>query len=90
MTIRQSSQLAQRPRTTSTEVSQQRVADDLGSLFAASLKLIAVLDALNLRRVPVPATVGSVGDVGDFAVNTTHIYFCVAPNSWKRAALTTF
>jgi hypothetical protein len=35
--------------------------------------------------VAVPATPTSTGSVGQFAVNSTHIYFCVAANTWVRA-----
>lgn len=40
--------------------------------------------------VAVPSTVSSAGTVGSIAVNTTHLYVCVATNTWRRVAITTF
>jgi hypothetical protein len=37
--------------------------------------------------VEVPATATSTGTRGQLAYNTTHIYLCVATNTWVRAAL---
>lgn len=90
MNIRQSIQLAQRPRSTSVDPSQQRLADDLSSLFFVANRLVNELDSLGLRRVAVPPTSTSPGDQGDFASDANHIYFCIAANSWKRIAFTTF
>jgi hypothetical protein len=36
------------------------------------------------RRVSVPATPTSSGQIGDYATSSNYIYFCVAPNSWVR------
>ena len=35
--------------------------------------------------VPVPSTATSTGRVGQIAYDTTHIYICIATNSWIRA-----
>lgn len=35
----------------------------------------------------VPSTSTSTGSVGQIAYNSTHIYLCVATNTWKRAEL---
>lgn len=90
MRIRQSIQLAQRPRSSSGEPSQQRIVDDFTALFNVANRLITELDSQNLRRVAVPATSGGPGEIGDFAIDTNHVYFCVAASTWKRIALTTF
>ena len=37
-----------------------------------------------------PAAANSAGTVGDYFVTTDYIYICVATNTWKRAALSTF
>lgn len=38
----------------------------------------------------VPATASSPGVPGDMAADGTHVYFCVATDTWVRANLTTF
>ncbi len=43
-----------------------------------------------MRFVGVPATVSSTGAVGDVAANATHLYVCIAPNTWRRVALSTW
>lgn len=43
-----------------------------------------------MRFVGVPATVSSTGAVGDVAADATHLYVCIAPNTWRRAALSTW
>jgi hypothetical protein len=40
--------------------------------------------------VPVPATATSPGEIGDIACNSTHAYFCIARNTWVRAAVATW
>jgi hypothetical protein len=37
-----------------------------------------------------PATSGSSGSVGDMRFNSSYLYVCVAANSWRRVALSTF
>lgn len=37
-----------------------------------------------------PASATANGNVGDFFMNTTHLYICVAPNTWRRVAISTF
>lgn len=37
-----------------------------------------------------PSTAGSAGVAGQFAYDATHIYICVATNTWVRATLATF
>jgi hypothetical protein len=40
--------------------------------------------------VPVPVTSASAGTSGQIAFDATHLYFCVATDTWKRALLSTF
>jgi hypothetical protein len=40
--------------------------------------------------VSVPSTATSTGTAGQIAYNTTHLYVCVATNTWVRADLTTW
>jgi hypothetical protein len=38
----------------------------------------------------VPATMTSTGIAGQLAYNSSHVYVCVATNTWRRASLGTF
>jgi hypothetical protein len=40
--------------------------------------------------VPVPATASSPGTVGDIAFDSSHLYICIATDTWMRAAIATF
>jgi hypothetical protein len=42
------------------------------------------------QLVAAPATSSSAGVAGQIAFDATHIYVCVAPNTWVRATLATF
>lgn len=46
--------------------------------------------AVVMGKVDVPATSTSAGFVGQYASNASFFYVCVATNSWRRVALTTF
>lgn len=37
-----------------------------------------------------PATASSPGKAGTIAYDATHIYVCIAPNTWVRGTLATF
>ncbi len=39
---------------------------------------------------PAPATAASAGKAGMIAYDATHLYVCVATNTWVRVALATF
>lgn len=43
-----------------------------------------------LPNPTVPTTIGSAGIAGEIAWSSTHFYVCVATNSWKRVALSTW
>lgn len=40
--------------------------------------------------VSVPATATSTGSIGQIAYNTTHLYVCVATNTWVKVARASF
>ena len=42
------------------------------------------------QLVAAPAAAGSAGVAGQIAYDATHIYVCVATNTWVRALLATF
>jgi hypothetical protein len=48
---------------------------------------IGLSPALLTRRADVPKTASSPCTDGDWAVDTQYVYFCIAPNQWRRAAL---
>jgi len=54
--------------------------------------LLGIDTALGLRarRVAVPATASSAGQTGDYAVDASFAYFCIAANTWVRQAVSTF
>lgn len=45
---------------------------------------------LHSHRGSAPATAGSAGVEGDIVKDSNYIYVCVATNTWKRAALSTW
>jgi hypothetical protein len=47
-------------------------------------------DTIRLQTSKTPATGGAAGNTGDICWDTSYIYVCVAPSTWKRAALTTW
>ena len=47
------------------------------------------LDLSNLTT-SVPATSSSTGTVGQIAFNSSHIYICVATDTWERVAIATW
>ena len=38
----------------------------------------------------VPATSGSLGSIGQLAVDSSYLYVCIATNTWKRVSLSSF
>lgn len=56
---------------------------NLGLIYQALL-------GLGLNLVPVPATSTSPGNAGQVAASSTFMYLCIAPNTWRRWAISTF
>lgn len=66
----------------------------------ASIQLVAVqnlgliIQALRTtfpgQFVTAPATATSAGTPNQVAFDATHLYLCIAPNTWVRATLATF
>lgn len=42
------------------------------------------------REVSAPASATAPGKMGDYSITTDYLYVCVADNTWKRVALSTF
>jgi acyl-coenzyme A thioesterase PaaI-like protein len=51
--------------------------------------LAAILDN-SCVQVAVPSTSSSTGQVGQFAVDATHLYVCIAANTWCRVTIATW
>lgn len=51
---------------------------------------ITDLDTSVPQLVAVPSTAASAGVAGQFAYDATHIYVCIATNTWVRATLATW
>jgi len=51
---------------------------------------LKVIGSFILQNSDAPTSSTSTGVPGQFAGDTNFIYFCVAPNTWKRSALTTW
>lgn len=47
-------------------------------------------DSLRIATAKTPASAGAAGTQGQVAWDANYIYICVAPNTWKRAALSTW
>jgi len=53
-------------------------------------KLDVNSDILRLRTSKTPASSSDTGNTGDICWDSNYIYVCVAPNTWKRAALSSW
>ena len=60
---------------------------NLGLIYRALLQAF-INGSVNL--VPVPTTSASNGTAGQVAASATFLYLCVATNTWRRVALSTF
>jgi len=47
-------------------------------------------DKIRVRTSKTPATSGAAGNAGDICWDTNYVYICVATNTWKRAAISTW
>ena len=62
--------------------------DTSASNITKNFELGDVLELFNSASVP--DTITSSGTKGQLAVNETHLYVCVATDTWRRVALSTF
>jgi hypothetical protein len=47
-------------------------------------------DSIRVRTAQTPATAGATGNQGEIAWDADYIYICVATNTWKRVAISTW
>jgi len=59
-----------------------RIAGSFNQVMASSYSLSDLNTA--------PANAGDTGTKGEIRIDATHIYVCVATNTWKRAAIVTW
>lgn len=55
-----------------------------------SAKIDIDSDLLRLRTAKTPASAGDTGNAGDICWDSDYIYICVATNTWKRTAISTW
>lgn len=53
-------------------------------------KLDIVGDAIRVRNSQTPASSSSTGETGMICWDSNYVYVCIAPNTWKRSALSTW
>lgn len=61
----------------------------IGNL-AATAKLDVQGNTIRLRTSRTPASATAAGNIGDICWDTSYIYVCVAANTWKRTAISTW
>lgn len=59
-------------------------------LFYDSGKFGVNGDLINIATAKTPASATATGSTGDICWSSGYIYVCVAANTWKRAALSTW
>lgn len=59
-------------------------------VYSVSKHPLEFLKGPDYPLVAVPASSTSPGNYGDRAVDTTYLYMAVAPNTWRRVALSSF
>ena len=47
-------------------------------------------DAIRIRTAQTPASATAAGEAGTVCWDADYVYICVATNTWKRAALSTW
>ena len=51
-------------------------------------EMIAGTNAQFRKQVTAPTGADSVGNPGEWAINSTHLFFCTSTDNWIRIALT--
>ena len=57
---------------------------------STTAKLDVNSDAIRVRTAKTPTTASGVGNQGDWCWDADYIYVCVATNTWKRSAISTW
>lgn len=64
--------------------------DQNGAVVWPWLKWFQTLGGSILPLSPVPTAHNSAGTFGQVALDANFAYFCIAPNIWKRVAISTW
>jgi hypothetical protein len=70
--------------------SDVKVATQKATKTFANAAKAAAIAACTAAPVAAPGTATSAGVAGTWAYDATHIYVCIATNTWVRATLATF
>uniref|UniRef100_UPI003BAB0CD0 hypothetical protein n=1 Tax=Stappia sp. TaxID=1870903 RepID=UPI003BAB0CD0 len=62
----------------------------IGTTTSGASKLVVNDDSVQVTTPKTPASATDTGETGQIAWDDEHIYVCTAPDTWKRAALTTW
>jgi hypothetical protein len=62
----------------------------IGSNADATAPLDVFGDTVRLRTARTPASASATGNAGDICWDSNYVYVCVATNTWKRTALSTW
>jgi len=74
-----------------TSVTQTLLRGNVGiGTDSPTAKLDINSDILRLRTAKTPATSSATGNQGDIAWDGDYLYICIATDTWKRSALTTW
>ena len=67
------------------------MSDNVGTgTTGPSALLVVNSDIIRLRTAKTPASASDTGNTGDICWDADYVYICVAANTWKRAALTSW
>lgn len=68
--------------------------DTINSTQAAGVQVLGQIYKALLggftNFVPAPASAAAAGTAGQVAIDSGFIYICIATNTWKRVAISTF
>lgn len=65
-------------------------AEENGRVILSGSKLDVVSDTIRLRSSKTPSSASAAGSQGDIVWDSDYVYICVATNTWKRAALSSW
>jgi len=62
----------------------------IGTSTAGASKLVVNDDSIQVNTSKTPASASATGTTGQIAWDANYVYVCVATNTWKRSALSTW
>lgn len=61
-----------------------------GRDVSGALETINTTNGLRIRTAQTPASAAATGTAGTICWDASYVYVCVATNTWKRAAISTW